>query len=96
MLSTESDNPLSITMVSHFLRNGVAVTLQWPREAGAVYHINILPEIPHTELTNTTRHDHDHILINLTLSYNIQYNVSIASRLCGVTTTKELNFNYGN
>ena len=80
-------------MVNHFLRNYVIITLQWPRKAGAVYHVNILPETPRTELINTTRHDH--VLINLTISYNIQYNVSIASRLC-VTTTKVLQFNYGN
>ena len=79
--------------MNHFLRNSVAVTLQWPREAGAVYHVNVMPEIPHTELTNTM---HDHVLINLTISYNTQYNISIISRLCSVTTTKVLQFNYGN
>ena len=79
-------------MVSHFLRNSVTVTLQWPRKAGAVYSVNVMPETPHTELTNTM---HDHVLINLTISYNTQYNVSIASRLC-VTTTRVLKFNYGN
>ena len=78
-------------MVNHFLRNSVTVTLQWPREAGAVYHVNIMPEAPHTELTN---HDNN-VVINLTISYNIQYNVSIvAISLCGVTiaTTKILKY----
>ena len=80
-------------MVSHFLRNDITVTLQWPRKAGAVYRVNVMPETPHTELINTM---HDHALINLTISYNIQHNVSIASSLCGVTTNRVLQFNYGN
>ena len=78
-------------MVNHFLRNSVTVTLQWPRDPGAVYHVNIMPEAPHTELTN---HDNN-VVINLTISYNIQYNVSIvAISLCGVTiaTTKILKY----
>ena len=80
---------LSVNLMNHFLRNSVTVTLQWPREAGAVYSVNIMPEAPLTELTNAMT-----ITINLTVSYNIQYNVSIVSSLCGVTTTKVLN--YGN
>ena len=31
-------------------------------------------------------------MISLTISYDIQYNVSIVSSLCGVTTTKVLNY----
>ena len=70
--------------------NNVTVTLQWPREAGVVYHVNVLPETSHTELTKAM--SHNTITINLTISYNIQYNVSIVSSLCGVTTTKVLNY----
>ena len=65
----------------------VTVTLQWPQEPGAVYHINVSPQIPFTELTNAMI-----IMINLTVSYNIQYNVSIVSSLCSVTTTKVLKY----
>jgi hypothetical protein len=80
--------PLNVTMVNQLLRSDdVTVTLQWPREAGAVYHINVLPQTPHIELTNTMI-----IVINLTVSYNIQYNVSIVSSLCGVTTTRVLKY----
>ena len=79
--------------MNHFLRDSVTVTLQWSRKAGAVNSVNVMPETPRTELTNTM---HDHVLINLTISYNTQYNVSITSSLCGVTTTKVLQFNYGN
>ena len=79
-------------MVNQFLRNSITVTLQWPREVGpgAVYHVNISPEASHTELTN----HHNNIVMNLTISYNIQYNVSIISSLCDVmkTTTKALKY----
>ena len=81
------DLSLNVTMVNQLLRNSVIVTLQWPREAGAVYHVSVSPEISHTELTNAMT-----VMINLTVSYNIQYNVSIVSSLCGVTTTKVLNY----
>ena len=80
---------LNVTLINHFLRNSVTVTLQWPREPGAVYHVNVSPL---TEFTNNAM-NHDSIMINLTIAYNIQYNVSIVSSLCGVTTTKV--FNYG-
>ena len=79
-------NSLNVTLVNHILRiENITVTLQWPREAGAVYSASVSPEIPHTKFT-TSNH------INLTISYNIQYNVSIVSSLCGVTTTKVLNY----
>ena len=74
--------------MNQFLVNkNVTVTLQWSREAGAVYHVYIIPEIPHTEFIANTA-----IVINLTISYNIQYNVSVVSSLCGVTTTKALKY----
>ena len=80
------DHSLNVTMVNQLLRSDdVTVTLQWPQEAGAVYHVNISPEVSHTELTTTS---HNIFAINLTISYNIQYSVSIVSSLCGVTTTK--------
>ena len=85
-----ADCSLNASLVNQLLRNnGVIVTLQWPRESGAVYHVNILPEMSHTELTTMS---HNIFTINLTTSYNIQYNVSIVSSLCGVTTTKVLNY----
>ena len=83
-----ADLSLNVTMVNQLLRSDdVTVTFQWPREAGAVYHVNVSPETPHIELTNVMT-----VMINLTVSYNIQYNVSIVSSLCGVTTTKVLNY----
>ena len=85
-----TDRSLNVTMVNQLLRSDdVTVTLQWPREPGAVYHISVLPEISHTELTSMR---HFFFAINLTISYNIQYNVSIVSSFCGVTTTKVLKY----
>ena len=84
------DRSLNVTMVNQLLRsNDVTVTLQWPREAGAVYHINVSPEIPHTELNSMM---YNIFTISLTILYNAQHNVSIVSSLCGVTTTKVLNY----
>jgi hypothetical protein len=76
-------------MVTHFLRNSVTVTLQWPREAGAVYSVDVLPII---EVTTAT--SHSSFVINLMITYDIQYNlnVSIASSLCDVTTTRVLKY----
>ena len=48
------DRSLNVTMVNQLLRSDdVTVTLQWPREPGAVYHVNVMPETSYTELTNT-------------------------------------------
>ena len=85
-----ADLSLNVTMVNQFLKSdNVTVTLQWPREPGAVYHISVSPEVSHTEHASI---EHNVFKINLTISYNIQYNVSIVSSLCGVTTTKVLNY----
>ena len=80
---------LNVSMVNELLRNNnVTVTLQWPQEAGAVYRLSVSPEIPHSELTNAMSHS----TTNITILYNIQYNISIVSSLCGVTTTKVLSY----
>ena len=85
------DGSLNVTMVNQFLRSDdVTVTLQWPREPGAVYNVSVSPEVSHTELT--TYIIYNIFTISLTISYNIQYNVGIDSSLCGVTTTKVLNY----
>ena len=79
-------------MVNQLLgNNNVTVTLQWPREPGAgyMYSVNTTPETRHTEfITN-------HLVVFLTISYNIQYNVSIVSSLCGVTTVTTKYLKYG-
>ena len=86
------DRSLNVTMVSQLLRSDyVTVTLQWPREAGAVYHVNITPPILNIELTSMT-YNNVIFTISLNISYDIQYNMSVNSSLCGVTTTKVLNY----
>ena len=78
-----------MSLVNQLLRtDDVTVTLQWPQEAGAVYDVTVSPERLHTGgivLTNAMT-----VMINLTVSYDIQYNVSIVSSVCGVTTNKAL------
>ena len=86
-----TNDTLNISLVKELLRNNdVTVTFRWPREDGIIYHINIYPDTSvsrtHTVMSHTT------IAVNLTISYNIQYNVSIVSSLCGVTTTKLLKY----
>ena len=84
---------MNVTLLIHrFTNNDVTVTLQWVQEAGAVYHVSVLPEISHILFTNAVNHNVNTITINLTIPYNIQYNVFIISSLCGVTTTKVLNY----
>ena len=84
------DHSLNVTMVNQLLRSdNVTVTLQWPREPGAVYSVNISPEISHTELTSI---QHNIFTMNLTISYDTQYYMSIVSSLCDITTIKVLNF----
>ena len=87
-----ADHSLNVSLVNQLsINNDVTVTLQWPQEAGAVYHVNVLPETSHTELTYVMSHNLS-VMTNLTISYNIQYNVSIVSSFCGVTTNKVLNY----
>ena len=82
------ESSLNVALVNQVLRNNnVTVTLQWPREAGAVYHINVLPETSRTELMS-----HSTVTVNLTIAYNVQYNGSIVSSLCGVSTTWVLHY----
>ena len=91
-LQSSTERSLSILLVNDLLRNNdVTVTLQWPREPGAVYRAIVLPEI-HTAFTNAMSHNIITVHINLTISYDIKYNVSIVSSLCGVTRTKVLNY----
>ena len=74
--------------MNQLLRNSnVTVTLQWRQKAGAIYHVNVFLVTSHIDLTS----DLMTVSINLTLSYHIQYNLSIVSNLCGMTTTKILN-----
>jgi hypothetical protein len=84
------DRSLNVTMVNQLSRSDdVIVTLQWPREPGAEYHVHVLSEKAHTERTSMS---HNIFTLNLTISYDIQYNVNIVSSLCGVITTRVLKY----
>ena len=78
-------------MVNQLLRSDVTVTLQWPREPGAVYHIHVSPEVSHN-IIQLTSMEHNVFTMNLTISYNIQYNLSIVSSPCGITTIRVLKY----
>ena len=74
---------LNVAVTNHFFTNSdVTVTLQWPCnwEAGAVHHINVLPETPHTELT-TALMSHSTITTNLT-QHSVQCIHCIKSLWC--------------
>ena len=75
--------------MNNFLRNGIRITLQWLQEPGAVYWVSVLPA---TEVTNIM--NDNSVMINLTISYNIYYelNVSISSSVCDVTMTRVLKY----
>ena len=84
------DRSLNTTMVNQLLRSDdVTVTLQWPREPGAVYNVSVSPEISHTELNSMMCNI---FMISLNISYDIQYNLNIESSLCGITTTRILTY----
>lgn len=87
MIAANTAHPLNVSLVNHFLTNGVTVTLQWYREAGATYNVNVLPLMA---LTNST--SHNMILLHLTIPYDSQYNVSIVSSVCGITTSRVLKY----
>ena len=71
--------------------NNVTVTLQWPREPGAIYHISVSPETLLMK-SHAIILSHDTITVNLTISYNVRYDVTIVSSLCNVTATKILTY----
>ena len=89
---------LNVTLMNHLLTNNINVniTLEWPRKAGVVYSVFILPE---TSAVFAEVMSHDRLIINITIPYNILNNVTITADLCGqhsVTTTKVLNYGMQN
>ena len=84
-----TDHFLNVSLMNQLLRNtNVTVTLQWPREPGAVYHVNVSPETSLAELIYNAMT----VMISLTITYNVQYNVTIVSSLCDINATKVLNY----
>ena len=76
--------------VLHFGIDKVTTILEWVQESGAFYNISIVPQVMTLRIIRSTS-------VQLTVSYNIQYNVSIVAfdSLCGqnsAITALELNF----
>ena len=83
-----------VNLIQLLKNNNVTVTLQWPQEAGVVYHVNVLPEISLNIISKShaiMSHNNINTVNLMIFFYNIQYTLSIISSLCGVTTTKALN-----
>ena len=86
-------DPFIVTLTNHLLtNNNVTTTLEWPRKAGVFYSVFILPE---ASPVLTEAMNHNRVIINITIPYNIQYTVTLIADLCGqhnVTTSKVLNY----
>ena len=57
----------------------ISVTLEWTRTNGVSYSIRVDPEVA---VNYTGRNS-----AQITVSYNIKYNISVVASLCGITTT---------
>lgn len=69
-----------------FETNSIIVALDWAYKNGASYNVSVDPELA---INYTGRSS-----AQLSLSYNIQYNVSITASLCGRNSTTFSALNY--
>ena len=74
-MHTALSQPLNISSIETFSADSVAVDLEWKEESGVTYTTNIIPQAPSTS-TGSSR-------LQLMLSYNRVYNVTITATLCG-------------
>ena len=58
-----------------FGTENVTVTLEWAKEAGVSYNVSVTPQVNVEYLDST--------LVQVVVAYNVVYNVSIVSTLCG-------------
>ena len=74
-----------------FTANAITVTLEWEKEAGVTYNASIYPAAQ-TPLILT-----ENARLQMTLSYNTLYSVTITATLCGQNSVNytALNFSYG-
>lgn len=70
-----------------FQGENATVTLKWAQGDNEFYNVDVIPHAPRQYTENTT--------IELTLLYNIQYNVSIVAFLCEYNRTDTIEFLYG-
>ena len=78
------------TEVSHFGVDDITVTLSWPQQEHSVnYSISV-------GLQMTLRLTSGSTIVQLTLSYNTRYTVTIVGTLCGRNiSTTDVELNYG-
>ena len=67
--------PLNISSTETFSADSVAIDLEWKEEPGVTYTTDIIPQAPSIS-TESAR-------LQLMLSYNRIYNVTITATLCG-------------
>ena len=70
-----------------FRAKDISVTLEWTRTNGVSYSIRVDPEVA---VNYTGRNS-----AQITVSYDIKYNVSVIVALCGITTTNLVIIHYG-
>lgn len=78
-----------VNSIEQFGTGNVTVTFKWAQEAGVSYNISIVPQVDFESIDYST-------VAQLWIEYNVMYNVSIVSALCGRhTTTKFSRLYYG-
>ena len=83
--------PLELSSREIFSADSIAVHLEWKKEPGVTYTASIIPPGPVPLLTST-----ESTMLQLMLSYNEGYNVSITSTLCGQNSDNTtLTLSYG-
>ena len=77
----------TVNISEWFEANSITMTLEWSNINGVTYVINVDPQVAvnYTERNSAI----------LTVSYNINYNVSIVASLCGTNATTYSVLNYG-
>ena len=74
-----------------YTEDTVTVFLNWTHQSDVSYHINVFSPI---QGERTIRSEHAHV--NLLLTYNALFNVSVTAILCGQTSaTTVVGLNYG-
>ena len=80
--------PTTIEVESEeFQSENVTITLKWAQGDNEFYNVAVVPHMPVQYTGSTT--------LELTLLYNIQYNMSIVAFLCEYNTTDIIELLYG-
>ena len=71
----------------HFQSENVNITLNWTQANNEFYDIDVIPRAPTHYAESTT--------VELTLLYNVHYNINIVAFLCEFNRTNTIEFLYG-